>query len=90
MEHTYQKIIAQNISKLRKDAGLSQFAFAIKAGIEVKTLRAAEHADGNLELSTLEKIAEALGVPVVQLFEGVPGTSSNLSLLADLLSRVYE
>lgn len=86
MEHTYQKIIAQNISKLRKDAGLSQFAFAIKACIEVKTLRTAEHADGNLELSTLEKIAEALGVPMAQLFEGVPGASSELNFLTDLLS----
>ena len=86
MEHTYQTVVVQNISNLRKEACLSQFAFAIKAGIEVKTLRAAEHADGNLELSTLEKIAEALGVPVVQLFEGVLGSSSELNFLTDLLS----
>lgn len=86
MENTYQKIVAQNISKLRKETGLSEFAFAMEAGIDPKTLRAAEHADGNLELSTLERIAEALGVPMVQLFEDVPGASSDLSFLADLLS----
>ena len=68
MENTYQKIVAKNISKLRKETGLSEFAFAIKAGIDPKTLRAAERADENLELSTLEKIAGALGVSALQLF----------------------
>lgn len=90
MENTYQKIVAQNISKLRRETGLSEFAFAIEAGIDPKTLRAAECADGNLELGTLERIAKALGIPVVQLFDGVPGASSNFDLLADLLSGDYE
>ena len=85
MENTYQKIIAQNISKLRKETGFSELSFATKAGIDLKTLRAAEHASGNLELSTLEKIAGALGVPVLQLFDGVPGASAELDSLMALL-----
>ena len=52
MESTYQKIVAQNISKLRKETGLFELAFATEAGIDPKTLRAAERADGNLELGT--------------------------------------
>lgn len=90
MENTYQKIVAQNISMLRGKTGLSELAFAAKAGIDPKTLRAAEHGDGNLEFSTLEKIAKALDVSAAQLLEGVPGASSNFDLLADLLSGVYE
>lgn len=86
MENTYQKIIAQNISKLRKEAGLSELAFATKADIDPKTLRAAEHADGNLTLSTLNKIVEAFQVPTVQLLKGIPGASSKIDSLAELLS----
>ena len=54
METLYSKIVAQNTLKLRKEAGLSQFALAIEAGIDPKTLNAIEHANANLELSTLE------------------------------------
>ena len=36
MENTYQKIIAQNISKLRKEAELSELTFATKADIDPK------------------------------------------------------
>ncbi len=86
MESVYRKVIAQNISKLRKKTELSEFAFAIKAGIDPKTLRSAEHTAENLEFSTLDKVAKALGVPTAELLEGIPGTSSELNFLADLLS----
>jgi len=86
MENTYRKVVAQDISRLRGKTGLSEFAFAINAGIDPKTLRAAEHADGNLEFSTLDKIANALGVSTAQLLEGIPDASSRLASLTDLLS----
>ena len=72
MENTYQKIIAQNISKLRKEAGLSELAFATKADIDPKTLRAAEHADGNLTLSTLNKDVAALPLFLQDQYQ-IPG-----------------
>lgn len=90
MESTYQKIVAQNISKLRKETGLFELAFATEAGIDPKTLRAAERADGNLELGTLDKIAKAFDIPATQLFEGIPDASSWLASLADLLSGDHE
>ncbi len=34
MENTYRKVVAQNISRLRGKTGLSEFAFAINAGID--------------------------------------------------------
>lgn len=40
MENLYPKTVAQNILKFRKEAGLSQFALAIEAGIDPKTLHA--------------------------------------------------
>ena len=86
MKTIYRKTAAQNISKLRKKTELSEFAFAIRAGIDPKTLRAAEHADENLRLSTLDKIAKALNIPTAQLFEGAPSASSAFHSLADFLS----
>lgn len=55
METLYSKIVAQNTLRLRKEAGLSQFALAIEAGIDPKTLNAIEHANANLELRPLRK-----------------------------------
>lgn len=87
MESHYSKIVAQNILKLRKEAGLSQFSLAMKAGIDPKTLYTIEHANSNLELSTLEKLSKALGVSVLLLFDGLENPSSKFGALIDLLSQ---
>lgn len=90
METLYSKIVAQNTLKLRKEAGLSQFALAIEAGIDPKTLNAIEHANANLELSTLEKISKALGISVELLFDGLEDPLSKLDSLICLLSQKCE
>lgn len=90
MENCYQRIVAQNILKLRKEAGLSQLSLAIEAGIDPKTLYAIEHANSNLELNTLEKLSKALGVSVLLLFDGLENPSSKLDTLIDLLSQNCE
>lgn len=68
MENIYLTV-ASNLYRLRKEAGLSQLALATKADIDLKTLHAAEQAKANLKLSTLEKIAFSLKVPVAHFFE---------------------
>lgn len=90
MENLYPKIVSQNIQKHRKAAGLSQFTLATKAGIDPKTLYAIEHATCNVELDTLEKIANALCIPVAFLFDGIEIPPSKLDALIDLLSQNYK
>ena len=63
------KIVADNILKLRKQAGLSQLEFSVRAEITTGMLCAFEHANGNPKIKTLDKIANVLGVPLYRLFE---------------------
>ena len=83
METLYQ-IIAKNVLVLRKEVNLSQLALATSAEIALKTLHAIEHTHANCRLSTLEKIADVLDVPVAYLLgegTGSPGLDSLLNLL---------
>mgnify|MGYP002563239992 CR=1 FL=1 len=86
METIYQTIV-RNILAFRKEADLSQLALATSAEIALKTLHAIEHANANARLNTLEKIADALRVPMARLFEGNQHSSSALHLLIELLSQ---
>ena len=86
METIYHTI-AKNILTFRKETGLSQLALATSAEIALKTLHALEHANANCRLSTLDKMAEALGIPVARLLEETQNVSSKLDLLAEFLSQ---
>ena len=85
METLYQ-IIAKNVLVLRNKSGLSQLELATSAEIALKTLHAIEHAHANCRLSTLNKIAAALDVPVAHLLGEGTG-SPGLDSLADLLFK---
>lgn len=80
-------LIAQNIRKLRSKAGLSQLALATKANIDSKTLHDIEHAVRYPEVRTLEKIANALELPIIQLFEEPGNPPFRLEVLVNLLSK---
>lgn len=54
--------VAGNVSRLRRDAGLSQQALATAAGVSRRMLVNIEKGDVNVSLNTLDRIAEALGV----------------------------
>ena len=84
---TIHQTIAKNILTFRKDTGFSQLALAASAEIALKTLHVLEHANANCRLSTLDKMAEALGVPVARLLEETQNVSSKLDLLAEFLSQ---
>lgn len=86
MENLYQ-IIAKNVLVLRNEAGLSQLELATSAEIALKTLYAVEHAHANCRLSTLDKMAEALVIPVARLLGETKNVSSKLDLLAEFLSQ---
>jgi transcriptional regulator with XRE-family HTH domain len=59
--------VEKNLKRLRKAAGLTHEALARKAGLSlgyVQRLAAGQH---DPPLSTLKKLARALGVPVTEL-----------------------
>lgn len=60
------------VAELCKEKGITQQTLAKKMGIQYQSLYAA--LNGNPRMDTLEKIAEALGVSVVELFSPVEKT----------------
>ena len=63
------QIVADNLIKLRKEAGLSQLDLVAYSDVAPEIIYNIEHGTGNPELQTLDKIADALGVPISELFE---------------------
>ena len=60
-----------HLRSLRERAGLSRSALARQAGVPVATLRNWESDRGFPSLAACLRLAEALGVPVERLAEGV-------------------
>lgn len=60
-------IVAINVRSMRERAGWSQEAMADAAGLHRTYIGAIERAEKNLTLSTLERVAQVLGVKVVDL-----------------------
>lgn len=67
-------LIGQEIKRLRKEAGLSQAKLAVLADTDPATLNRVEQGKGNPLLSTLERVAEVLGVEMAEFF---PRASNN-------------
>ena len=61
--------LAVNIRSLRVKARLSQEAFAQKSDISRPTISRIENGDHNPRLSTIEHLANALGVDLVTLLQ---------------------
>ncbi|PJO48123.1 helix-turn-helix domain-containing protein [Brucella pituitosa] len=59
--------VSGNLRKLRTDAGLSQTALANASGISRRMIVGVESGDANISLSSLDKLAAALGVDFVEL-----------------------
>ena len=56
------RIFASNLRKYRNAAGLSQEAFANRAGLHRTYISAIERGKRSIALDNIEKIADALGV----------------------------
>lgn len=59
--------VSGNLRSLRQAAGLSQVALADASGISRRTIIAVEAGDANISLSSLDKLAAAMGVRFVDL-----------------------
>lgn len=61
------KALARNVARLRKEAGLSQEAFADHAGIHRTYISDIERAVRNPTIEIVERLAKALGVRPCEL-----------------------
>lgn len=59
--------VGRNVRRLRLSAGLSQEAFAHACGLHRTYIHAVERGERNITLSTLARIAAALGATPVEL-----------------------
>lgn len=65
----YQKILSQNLKRIRKEKKLSQSVISEKSGVITSTYSRVESSQVSPNLSTLEKLAEAMEVPMADFFE---------------------
>jgi transcriptional regulator with XRE-family HTH domain len=66
--HRVLQGIGRRIAEIRRESGLTQERFAEALGVSVRYLQFCEAGDENLGVETLVKIANALNVPVIELF----------------------
>ena len=62
MNATARQRLGENLIAIRKTSGLTKVDFALQLGISRVLLELIESGNSNLKLSTLEQIAERLGV----------------------------
>lgn len=61
--------VGENIRKLRKERGLTQKQLGELCGINEANIRKYEADKQNAKIETIEKIAKALGVPIIKIKE---------------------
>jgi transcriptional regulator with XRE-family HTH domain len=63
--------LAEKCTHLRVNRGLSQFALALEIGVEATWLVKFEHGKRGASIGTAARIAEAFGMTLSDLFEGI-------------------
>jgi len=58
-----KEVVAYNLRKMRKDAGLSQEEIATRSGLHVTYISSVEHGKRNISVENIFAIARALGCP---------------------------
>ena len=89
MENT-RVLVGEKIRALRKERGLSQEELGEKANLHHTYVGAIERGEKNASIDTLDKIADALGVVIVDLFALVQGEMNVEKLKARVLEEVKE
>jgi transcriptional regulator with XRE-family HTH domain len=67
MEGDLQVILGQNLRRLREARGVSQEDFAESLGLHRTYIGGVERGERNLTLRSVERIADQLGMPAVDL-----------------------
>ncbi len=72
MEGDLQRTVGQNLRAIRFERGYSQEAFADVLGVHRTYLGGLERGERNLTLRSLERLADLLDVPVLDLLRPPP------------------
>lgn len=67
MQNRISEVIASNIKKLREERGLSQEKLAAESGLHRTYIGMIERCEKNVTVVSLEKIASALNVEIIEL-----------------------
>lgn len=70
--------VGDKIRSLRKERGLSQESLALKAGLNTSYMGQLERGEKSATIDSLEKIANALNVPIEELFSFEREESKNV------------
>ena len=89
MEATHA-LLLNNIKRIRKEKGLSQQKVADGADMLVPTYSRLERGGTNPSLSSIVRIADALGVPVLTLFQSPDIKDRNLAEKLEMINTLSE
>lgn len=67
-----RRALAANVRRLRSARGWSQEVLAFESGLHRTFVAHVERGARNISLSNIERLAQALGVPVSRLFDQRP------------------
>lgn len=65
----FKKLFGTRVRELRSTRGLSQEALALTSGLDRTYIGGVERGERNISLVNIHRLAEALGVPVAELFD---------------------
>ena len=68
---TLRKTLGARVRQLRRDAGVSQEDFADNCGFARSYMSRIERGTANLSLDAIQRLAEAFGITVEELFKGL-------------------
>ena len=71
MDTNVNKAFGRRVADLRKKAGYSQEKFAFQCNIDRTYIGTIERGEKSPTLNTIQKIAQALNMPLHQLFENL-------------------
>jgi transcriptional regulator with XRE-family HTH domain len=77
--------VGSNIRAARKATGLSQFQLAERSGLSADFIGKVERGTTSPSLESLKAIADALHLPLRDLFEGEPGAGPSQEVLMELV-----
>ncbi len=77
MEGDLQRAVGRNLRAYRQARQLSQEAFAEVVGVHRTYMGGLERGERNLTLKSVERLAERLGMPPLQLFQPPSGPDAS-------------